>query len=204
LPATDSASKASTTKPRFRVLVVLALVAIGIYLIDQGTKALIVKNLTEGEQVNAIGTFLQFHFVKNSGAAFSLGTGMTWLFSIVAAAVAIFIILYAQRIRSFAWSALFGLLLGGTLGNLSDRLFRQPRFGEGHVVDFIQVFGFPAIFNIADSAICISMALFIILTIRGVGLDGRRGTRKTVTPPAADAPLQPTPADRTEAADSKK
>jgi signal peptidase II len=162
------------------VLVVLAIVALGIYLLDQGAKYLIVKNLTLGQQVNVIGNVLQFHFVKNSGAAFSLGTGMTWVFSIVAAAVAVFIILYARRIHSFGWGVLFGLLLGGTLGNLTDRLFREPRFGEGHVVDFLQVYGFPAIFNIADSAIVISMCLFIILTIRGVGLDGRRGLRKPI------------------------
>jgi signal peptidase II len=170
------------------VLFVLAVVALGIYLLDQGAKYLIVKNLASGQQVNVLGTFLQFHFVQNSGAAFSIGTGMTWVFSIVAAAVAVFIILYARRIRSYGWGILFGLLLGGTLGNLSDRLFRQPRFGEGHVVDFIQVFGFPAIFNIADSAICISMALFIILTIRGVGLDGKRVARKTGALDAAVAP----------------
>jgi signal peptidase II len=156
------------------VLVVLALVALGVFGLDQSAKYLIVKNLTEGEQVNVVGTILQFHFVKNSGAAFSLGTGMTWLFSIVAAAVAIFIILYARRIRSFAWAVLFGLLLGGTLGNLCDRLFRPPHFGEGHVIDFIQVIDFPAIFNIADSAIVISMCLFVLLTILGVRLDGRR------------------------------
>jgi signal peptidase II len=170
------------------VLVVLAIVALGIYLFDQGAKYLIVKNLSVGEQVNVIGTLLQFHFVKNSGAAFSIGTGMTWIFSIVAAAVAIFIVAYARRIRSFGWGILFGLLLGGTLGNLSDRLFRQPRFGEGHVVDFIQVFGFPAIFNVADSAICVSMALFIILTISGLGLDGRRAGRKAA-PAALSEPV---------------
>jgi signal peptidase II len=165
---------------------VLALVALGIIGLDQTAKYLIVKNLTEGQQVNVIGDILQFHFVKNSGAAFSLGTGMTWLFSIVAAAVAIFIIIYARRIRSFSWAILFGLLLGGTLGNLSDRLFREPRFGEGHVIDFIQVIGFPAIFNIADSAIVISMCLFVLLTIRGVRLDGRRA-HKSQSEPAADA-----------------
>ncbi|MEJ1230629.1 MAG: signal peptidase II [Galbitalea sp.] len=155
----------------------LALVAIGVYALDQTAKYFIVKNLTEGQQVDVIGNILQFHFVKNSGAAFSLGTGMTWVFSIVAAAVAVFIIIYARRIRSFAWTILFGLLLGGTLGNLSDRLLRPPRFGEGHVVDFIQVIGFPAIFNIADSAIVVSMGLFIILTVRGVRLDGTRGQK---------------------------
>jgi signal peptidase II len=163
------------------VLVVLALVALGVYALDQTAKFLIVTHLTEGAQVDVIGNLLQFHFVKNSGAAFSLGTGMTWLFSIVAAAVAVFIIVYARRIRSFSWAILFGLLLGGTLGNLSDRLLRQPHFGEGHVVDFIQVIDFPAIFNIADSAICISMALFVILTIRGVRLDGHRASKASAT-----------------------
>lgn len=165
----------------------LALVALGIYGLDQTAKYLIVKNLSEGQQVNVIGDILMFHFVKNAGAAFSFGTGMTWLFAIVAAAVVVFIIVFAPRIGSFSWAIVFGLLLGGALGNLSDRLFRQPRFGEGHVVDFIQVIYFPAIFNIADSAIVISMCLFVLLTIRGVRLDGSRA-HKALTTPAADAP----------------
>jgi signal peptidase II len=196
LPETEPAPKASTPAPRdrspkidrrtIRVLVVLALVALGIYGLDQVTKYLIVKNLTEGQQVNVIGDILQFHFVKNSGAAFSLGTGVTWVFSLVAAAVVIFLIIYAPRIRSFSWAVLFGMLLGGALGNLSDRLFRQPRFGEGHVVDFIQVIYFPAIFNIADSSIVISMCLFVLLTIRGVRMDGKRA-HKSVQTTAVDA-----------------
>jgi signal peptidase II len=187
LPATDSRAKASASRLSIRVLVVLALVALGVYALDQTAKYFIVKNLSEGQQVNVLGDFLQFHFVKNSGAAFSLGTGMTWLFSIVAAAVAVFIVLYARRIRSFAWSILFGLLLGGTLGNLSDRLLRPPHFGEGHVVDFIQVIDFPAIFNIADSAIVISMGLFILLTILGIRLDGRRVHTVPATAPESSA-----------------
>jgi signal peptidase II len=187
LPATDSRAKASASRLSIRVLVVLALVALGVYALDQTAKYFIVKNLSEGQQVNVIGDILQFHFVKNSGAAFSLGPGMTWLFSIVAAAVAVFIVLYARRIRSFAWSILFGLLLGGTLGNLSDRLLRPPHFGEGHVVDFIQVIGFPAIFNIADSAIVISMGLFILLTIIGVRLDGHRAHKSPARLPESSA-----------------
>ena len=181
MPAANSRAKASASRLSIRVLAVLALVALGVYALDQTAKYLIVKNLTEGQQVNVLGQFLQFHFVKNSGAAFSLGTGMTWLFSIIAAAVAVFIIVYAGRIRSFAWSILFGLLLGGTLGNLSDRLLRPPHFGEGHVVDFIQVIDFPAIFNVADSAIVISMGLFILLTILGVRLDGHRVHKSPAT-----------------------
>ena len=161
----------------------LAIVALGVYGIDQVTKYFVVTNLTERVQVPVIGELLQFQFVKNSGAAFSLGEGMTWIFSIVAVAVAVFIIIFARRIRSWAWAVLFGLLLGGTIGNLTDRLFREPSFGQGHVIDFLQLWAFPAIFNIADSAIVASMALFIILTLRGVGLDGKR----TVKTPVADA-----------------
>lgn len=152
----------------------LGAVALVVYGLDQLTKFLIVANMTEGQQIEVLGQALQFLFVKNSGAAFSLASGSTWIFSIVAAGVAIFIVWYARRIRSIAWALLFGMLLGGTVGNLTDRLFREPSFGLGHVVDFIQVWGFPAIFNIADSFIVASMGLFIILSLRGVRLDGRR------------------------------
>jgi signal peptidase II len=154
--------------------VVLAIVASGVYAIDQISKYLIVANMTEREQIPVIGELLQFFFIKNSGAAFSLGEGMTWIFSIVATGVAVFIVVFARRIRSTAWAVLFGLLLGGNLGNLTDRLFREPSFGQGHVIDFLQLYAFPAIFNIADVAIVSSMGLFILLTIRGIGLDGQR------------------------------
>ncbi|TFB80696.1 signal peptidase II [Terrimesophilobacter mesophilus] len=156
----------------------LVLVALTVYGVDQLTKFLIVANLREGEQVPVLGPVLQFHFVKNSGAAFSLASGSTWIFSIVAAGVTVFIVWYARRIRSVSWAILFGMLLGGTTGNLTDRLFREPSFGLGHVVDFVQVWGFPAIFNIADSFIVASMGLFIILSLRGTRLDGRRAVRE--------------------------
>ena len=175
------ASKGSGSTVSVRALIALALVAVVVYLLDQATKFFIVSTLTEGEQVKAIGQILQFHFVKNSGAAFSIASGSTWIFSIAASAVTIFIIGFARRIRSVAWAVLFGMLLGGTTGNLTDRLFREPGFGVGHVIDFIQVQGFPAIFNIADSFIVASMGLFILLTIRGIGLDGRRTSERHAT-----------------------
>lgn len=162
------------TVVRVWALAALALVALAVYGFDQLTKYLITENLRVGDQVSVLGEILQFHFVKNSGAAFSLASGSTWFFSIVASGVVVFIIWYARRIRSMGWAILFGMLLGGTLGNLTDRLFREPSFGLGHVVDFVQVWGFPAIFNVADSFIVASMGLFIILTIRGIGLDGKR------------------------------
>jgi signal peptidase II len=160
------------TKVSLRALIVLAVVALIVFAVDQGSKYLIVTNLTEHEQVDVIGALLRFYFVKNSGAAFSIGSGSTWIFSIIATGVLIFVIWFAPRIRSAGWAILFGLLLGGLLGNLTDRLTRAPGFGRGEVIDFLQIPVLPAIFNIADVAIVSSMVLFLILTLRGVGLDG--------------------------------
>jgi len=175
LPApTSTVNEASAPKVRILALVVLALVAVCVYAVDQFAKFLVVENLTERQSVEVIGQFVQFYFVKNAGAAFSLGSGSTWIFAIIATAVAIFIVIFAPRIRSLAWAVLFGLLLGGNLGNLTDRLFREPGFGVGHVIDFIQLQYFPAIFNVADMAIVASMVVFVVLTVRGVALNGTR------------------------------
>ena len=169
-----------------RALLLLAAVAVGVYGIDQGAKFLIDQNLDLGDTIPVLGEVLQLHYVSNSGAAFSLASGFTWILSVVAAGVIVFIIAFAPRIRSLGWATMFGLVLGGALGNLTDRLFRPPGFGTGHVVDFIQVYGFPAIFNGADIAIVSSMGLFLLLSLRGVGLDGVRTPMvKTTQKPAA-------------------
>jgi signal peptidase II len=168
-------------KKRSSALIVLSLVALGIYALDQISKYLVVSGLSEGVTVRVLNDVLQWHFVRNPGAAFSLATGMTWIFSIIAVAVVVFIVWFAGRIRSLAWALVFGLLLGGVLGNLTDRLLREPSFGLGHVVDFISTpWLIPAIYNVADMSIVTSMVIFIWLTIRGIGLDGSR----TVTPKA--------------------
>ena len=175
LPRRASAALAdSSSKGRPQVLIVLAVVALASIALDQVTKLLVVTNLELGEVVPVVGDLIQFHFVKNSGAAFSIGNAYTWIFSILAAAVTAFIIWFARRIRSFAWAWVFGLLLGGTIGNLIDRLFREPGFGVGHVIDFLTIPLLPAIFNLADVSITAAMVLFLILTIRGIGFDGRR------------------------------
>jgi signal peptidase II len=158
------------------VLGVLLGVAAFILLVDQLAKAWVLRALPEDTARRIIGDLLIFRRLENSGAAFSIASGSTWLFSIIAAAVVVFLVWFARRIRSISWAVLFGLLLGGTLGNLTDRLTRPPGFGVGHVIDFIQIPLLPAVFNIADSAIVTSMALFILLTLRGVGLDGVRHT----------------------------
>lgn len=156
----------------------IAFVAVVAYVADLGSKTAVIANLPLGEPVPIIGELLHFTHVKNPGAAFSLGTGYTWIFSIAAVAVVVFIVIFARRIRSVWWAVFFGMLLGGTLGNLTDRLFREPGFGRGHVVDFIQVWGFPAIFNVADIFIVVGMCLFVVLSLIGLGLDGSRPGRK--------------------------
>ncbi|MGR0221650.1 signal peptidase II [Agromyces sp. ZXT2-6] len=169
-------------------LLILVGVAITVYGVDQVSKQYVVTTLAEGEVVPVLGNVLQWQFVRNPGAAFSIASGMTWIFTIFAAGVITFIIWFARRIRSIAWALVFGLLLGGVLGNLTDRLFREPGFGIGHVIDFISTpWLIPAIYNVADIAIVSSMVLFMILTIRGVGLDGSRPSRDGGEPGANDA-----------------
>lgn len=189
---TNTATTADAPRIRYPVLAALGVVAVFVYLFDQYAKYLVEENLPLGRAVPVFDELLQFTFVRNPGAAFSLFSGTTWVFAIIASAVAIFIVVFAHRIRSMAWGVLFGLLLGGNLGNLTDRLFREPGFGIGHVVDFIQIWGFPAIFNIADIAIVSSMGLFIILTIRGVRLDGKPNhTAKPAKVDELDTPPAP-------------
>ena len=143
--------------------------------LDQGVKALVVANLPYGTVVPVLGNALQLLYVRNPGAAFSFAVNMTWVFSIVSTAVVVAIIVFARRIRSMWWALVLGMLLGGALGNLLDRLFREPGFGRGHVVDFISTpWMMPAIYNIADSFICVSMVIFVLLVIFGVNLDGSR------------------------------
>jgi signal peptidase II len=173
-PAPDAAPRQRQVSPR--ALGLLAAIAVVAYGLDQGTKYLVTTNLAVNETVPVLGEILQLHYVTNPGAAFSFATGFTWMLSIVAIGAIVFIIGFAPRIRSLGWATMFGLVLGGAFGNVTDRLTRPPGFGVGHVIDFIQVWGFPAIFNVADIAVVSAMGLFLLLSLRNVGLDGVRRT----------------------------
>jgi len=174
--ATDPDAPEAAPRRRLspRALGLLAAVALVAYGLDQLTKFLVTTNLEINDVVPLLGEVLQLHYVTNPGAAFSLATGFTWILSIVAVGVIVFIVWFAPRIRSLGWATMFGLVLGGAFGNVTDRLTRPPGFGVGHVIDFIQVWGFPAIFNIADVSVVSAMGLFLILSLRNVGLDGIR------------------------------
>ncbi len=175
-----------------RALVLLAVTALAVYGVDQLAKLLVVSGMREGQEIQLLGPVLVLHYVTNSGAAFSFANGYTWIFSIVAVGVVVVIVWFARRIRSLAWATMFGLVLGGALGNLTDRLFRPPSFGQGHVVDFISIALFPAIFNVADIAITVAMAIFILLSLRGTGLDGSKAViRKPSSSSDGESAKQP-------------
>jgi signal peptidase II len=141
---------------------------------DAISKAVVVATMPSGDVVRLLGHYLQLTNTRNSGAAFSVGTGATALFSAVAVVVVIVILRTAKRLRSAGWAICLGLLLGGALGNLADRLFRSPGPLRGEVVDWIQLPHWP-VFNLADSAIVVGGCVAVLLSTRGVTLDGRPG-----------------------------
>ena len=157
------------------MIVLIGGLAILVLAIDQITKALVIAHLVEGSSVEVIPGVFELVFVRNPGAAFSIAGGMTWIFSILASAVVVVIIVLARRIHSVRWAVMLGLLLGGTLGNLTDRLFREPGLGNGHVIDFISTpWMMPAIYNVADMCIVAAMILFAWFSLLGLKLDGTR------------------------------
>ena len=156
------------------VLAVLVSTAVGIVLIDQVTKAWAVAYLQprieSGEgPLYIIDPLLRLTYVENTGAAWGMGAGYTWIFTIVAVVVGVVIVRFARTITSRAWALALGGLLGGLLGNLIDRLTRPPGPGLGSVVDFIGLPNFP-VFNVADMAITCSAVAMIILAWRGIPL----------------------------------
>ncbi len=182
----------ATTSPRAGVrvgaiLLVLGL-AVAVVLVDQLAKLAAVTYLKDGVDVPVLGSFAGFILERNSGAAYSLGAGYTWIFAIIALAVAVFIVVASRRVRSLGWAAVFGLLLGGTLGNLGDRLFREPSFGMGHVVDFISIPWLGFVCNVADIAITAAVVWFVILMLTGRSLDGAARTKDAAAGGSAGSP----------------
>lgn len=167
--------------PSARHLGALASCAVLVYALDQATKAWAVDALTPDVPRDVVGSLLRFRLVTNPGAAFSFATNATWILTLIAAAVIAGVLITARRLRSLGWAVAFGLLVGGALGNLTDRFVRTPGGGRGAVVDFLQLPHWP-IFNIADCSICTAAAIIVLLTMRGIGLDGRRDSDRESTP----------------------
>jgi signal peptidase II len=176
---------------------VLVGVAILVLAADILTKALVVSHLRVGDPVHVIGSILELNLLRNSGAAFSVGTGNTIVFTAIAVAVVIYILRTARKLHSAVWAVTLGLLLGGACGNLVDRIFRAPGLFRGDVVDFIEVTRYWPVFNLADSAIVCGGILTVLLALLGYHMDGTRGDRSSSGPSAPDsstaAPSAPDP-----------
>jgi signal peptidase II len=160
--------------PRNRkILLILIGVALFAWVADIVSKVVVVANLTDGDPVRIIGDTVTLKLVRNSGAAFSMGTGYTWILTLVALAVVVGIIKFSRRLQSVWWAIGLGLVLGGALGNLTDRMVRAPGPLRGHVVDFISVGWWP-VFNLADSAVVCGAVGLVVLTLFGFEMDGSR------------------------------
>ncbi|GAA4208466.1 hypothetical protein GCM10023074_52110 [Microbispora amethystogenes] len=153
------------SRPYGRMLVLAAVVL----LLDQASKLWAVSALADGAAVTVIPRLLRFRLLLNPGAAFSIGEGATWVFTLAAAAAVGGILYVGRRLRSPAWTLVLGALLGGATSHLLDRLLRPPAFAQGHVVDFID-YGGLFVGNVADIALVGGCALLLLLTLRDVPL----------------------------------
>jgi signal peptidase II len=148
---------------------IVALIAI---TVDQFTKNLAIASLELGTSYPVLGELLSWRLLYNDSAAFGLGFGYTWILAIISAVAAVATIWFSRNLESISWSLMIGVFLGGVVGNLIDRLIREPSFGNGNVVDFIQIpFDFP-IFNLADIFIVSMACLSVVRVMRGENLGG--------------------------------
>lgn len=145
-------------------------IAFVVWFLDLVSKQWALSALADHQPRQVLGDVVRLWLTWNPGAAFSMGTGTTWIFTVFSTVIAVVVIVKANALRNVWWAVGFGGLLGGALGNLTDRLFRAPGFPEGQVVDFIALPNFP-VFNVADSFITCSVVLMFWLSMRGVSWD---------------------------------
>src|SRR3954452_11940752 len=189
LNSSDTTPQADVGRPprRSRFLLVFAGIAVLGYALDVVTKVLAVENLTGRSTRPLVGDLLTLYLARNPGAAFSTATSYTMVLSCLALAAACVVIWVARRLGSTGWAIGLGFLLAGILGNLTDRIFREPSVLRGHVVDFLRFPHFP-IFNVADVCINIAAVFVIVQALRGISVSGRRDTSR-------GRPKQQDPAD---------
>lgn len=156
-----------------RALAIAYLVAAIGLLVDEVSKYLVMKNLDGHPAKHIIGSLVKFTYVRNPGAAFGAGESLTPVITVIALIAAVVTIRFIFKARNGLWAFALGLLLAGVLGNLSDRMFRDPGPFRGHVVDFIQLPHY-AVFNVADMCINVAAVLIVIQLVRGMHLDGSR------------------------------
>jgi lipoprotein signal peptidase len=189
----DRPGRPRPERPKVRLLLGVAAFVI---TADAISKAIAVAHIREYTYIHLIGNLLMLTLTRNGGAAFNLGgTGMTIVFTAIAASVVAYILRAARNLRSTGWAITLGLLLGGASGNLIDRIFRAPGFLRGDVIDWIELPHWP-VFNVADSSIVCAGVLVVLLSMRGIRLDGTKLTQAAGSPePGSPSPGTPEPGD---------
>src|SRR5580658_4568630 len=159
------------------------LVGVAVFVIaaDVISKSIVVVKMADHPNIRLLGGLLTITLTRNGGAAFSIGTSMTIVFTAIAVGVIVYILRAARNLRSIGWAIALGLLLGGATGNLLDRIFRAPAAFQGHVVDWIELPHWP-VFNLADSSICCAGVLVVLLALRGIRLDGTKAAEAGHSP----------------------
>ena len=173
MPADELTVAPRRDGPRRRLVALVVVLTLGVLLVDQATKAWALANLLETVRRPLLGDLLWLRLVFNSGAALSIATGLTWVLTLIACAVVVVVVRVSRRLGSTGWAIALGLLLGGALGNLVDRLIRDPGVALGHVIDFI-AYANVFVGNVADIAIVTAAGLVVLQAMRGVRLDGTR------------------------------
>ncbi len=196
-PLTEAtrAGEAEAPAPRRRLRLLL-LVAAVVLALDIVTKVIAVKLLIPGQPVPIIGDTITWTLVRNSGAAFSMATGYTWMLTVIATGVVVGIFWMGRRLVSPWWAIGLGMILGGAMGNLVDRFFRSPGPLQGHVVDFLSIGWWP-VFNVADPSVVGGAILLVTLSALGFDFDtvGRRRAADVTdlvdTPSGTETPAEP-------------
>ncbi|MFM5967576.1 MAG: signal peptidase II [Micrococcales bacterium] len=175
------------TQPRRWRQTWLALaIASVIVLLDQFVKDLLIAQLEPGRSTPFLGDFIKLYLTYNDSAAFSMGFGQTWIFTLLSSVASLTLLAYLPKLQTPSWMAMAGVALGGIVGNLVDRFTRPPGFGVGQVVDYIQVpLNFP-IFNLADTAI-VSAAILTVIRIFIGDFIGQRTTKSIKAQAAREA-----------------
>jgi signal peptidase II len=166
---TDESAQETEPKPRRRIRLLVTVAAV-VLALDIVTKVLAVKLLTPGQPISIIGDTVTWTLVRNSGAAFSMATGYTWVLTLIASGVVVGIIWMGRRLVSPWWAVGLGMILGGAMGNLVDRFFRSPGPLRGHVVDFLSIGWWP-VFNVADPSVVGGAILLVALSLLGYDFD---------------------------------
>jgi signal peptidase II len=183
----DSTSPQPTKRPSRRHLWLFAAIAATAYAVDVVTKTLAVEYLRGEPRIPLVGDVFSLYLTYNSGAAFSFLTDYTEVLAVVAIVATGVVVWVARRLGSTGWAIALGFLLGGVVGNLTNRLLREPGFLQGHVVDFFMLPNFP-VFNVADICINIAAGTIILQALRGVSVDGSHHHDSVDGPSSGDRP----------------